>query len=70
MICFFLSLILVILIPVPANAYFDPGTGALLVQGLVGLFAACCLFYKRIINRIKTLLFSSKDDPSSEMRDK
>ncbi len=52
---YLLALLLICIIPNRAEAYFDPGTGALLVQGLVGIFATCFLFYKRIIQKIKSL---------------
>ncbi|MFL9845759.1 hypothetical protein [Flavobacterium rhizosphaerae] len=34
--------------------YFDPGTGALVVQVLAAAGAGIALFYKRIVNGIKS----------------
>lgn len=41
--------------------YFDPGTGALVVQLLVAVGAGVTLFYKRITTGIKSL-FGKKQD--------
>ena len=41
--------------------YFDPGTGALVVQLLVAVGAGVTLFYKKITTSIKSL-FGKKQD--------
>lgn len=41
--------------------YFDPGTGALVVQLLVAIGAGVTLFYKRITTGIKSM-FGKKQD--------
>ena len=41
--------------PSLAFAYVDPGTGALLVQGLLGVVAALSLFWRRVKNAIRSL---------------
>lgn len=41
--------------------YFDPGTGALVVQLLVAVGAGVTLFYKKITTGIKSL-FGKKQD--------
>jgi hypothetical protein len=38
-----------------AFAYVDPGTGALLVQGLLGALAAVSLFWRRVKNFLRRL---------------
>ena len=41
--------------------YFDPGTGALVVQLLVAAGAGIALFYKRIALKVKSL-FGKKEE--------
>lgn len=41
--------------------YFDPGTGALIVQLLVAVGASIALFYKRITTKIKSV-FGKKQE--------
>jgi hypothetical protein len=43
------------------SLYFDPGTGALVVQLLVAAGAAIALFYRRITNKIKSV-FGKKQE--------
>ena len=42
--------------------YFDPGTGALVVQALAATAAAVALFYNRITTKVKSL-FGKKQQP-------
>jgi len=42
--------------------YFDPGTGALVVQALAATAAAVALFYNRITIKVKSL-FGKKQQP-------
>lgn len=41
--------------------YFDPGTGALIVQGLAAAGAAVLLFYKRIVMTVRSI-FGKKQE--------
>jgi hypothetical protein len=41
--------------------YFDPGTGALVVQAVVAVGASVLLFYKRAVNGVKSV-FGKKAD--------
>jgi len=41
--------------------YFDPGTGALVVQALAATAAAGALFYKKIIMKVQSL-FGKKQE--------
>lgn len=41
--------------------YFDPGTGALVVQLLVAAGAGIALFYKKIVGKVKSL-FGKKEE--------
>jgi hypothetical protein len=43
-------------VPATAFAYVDPGTGMLLVQGLVALIGAVVVFVKNPIASIKSLI--------------
>ena len=43
-----------------ARAYFDPGTGSLLIQALVAMFGGCVLFFKEIKLRIKNFISKIK----------
>ena len=46
----------------PAHAYLDPGSGSMLLQVLLGGFAAVGVIAKLYWNRVK-LLFRDKDTP-------
>lgn len=41
--------------------YFDPGTGALVVQAVVAVGASVMLFYRRIVNGVKSV-FGKKQE--------
>ena len=57
---------LLLLAPGTALAYFDPGTGALIMQGLVGAVTFVVVFWGRLKLYIQS--FFSKDiDPSSSI---
>lgn len=48
----------------PASAYLDPGTGAILLQAIVGIVAAFIFYIKRpklLLERIKELFKKDKD---------
>ena len=45
--------------------YFDPGLGAMLIQGLVAAFAGFLLFSKGIIFKIKSFFGMTKKEDSS-----
>ena len=40
--------ITIVLSPVQAYAYFDPGTGSMLIQVAVGLLAGIAVFWRKI----------------------
>jgi hypothetical protein len=43
--------------------YFDPGTGALIVQFLAAAVAGVILFYRTVMHKIKSILgIKSKDE--------
>ena len=66
-----LALICVLVAPRPAHAYLDPGTGSLLLQGLIGAIAGGLLmvrlYWARLRTGVATLMGrrkSSNDDAS------
>ena len=48
--------------------YFDPGTGALIVQFLAAAVAAAALFYKTVIAKVKSL-FGIKSKEADDFMD-
>lgn len=48
----------------PAFAYLDPGTGSMLLQGLIGTIAAVATAGSLYWHRIK-MFFSKKTDPKN-----
>ena len=60
----FLVLYIILFVSKDAHAYFDPGTGTLIVQVLVGAIAAASLFSRRIYSKI--LKIFKKNDIEKE----
>jgi len=55
--CYLFLLLLQFCLPDPANAgYLDPGSGSILVQGII----ATCAFFGRIVARLKSLCSFSR----------
>ncbi|UOX33000.1 hypothetical protein LXD69_13250 [Flavobacterium sediminilitoris] len=50
------------------SLYFDPGTGALIVQFIVGAIAGITLFYKTLITKIKSF-FGVKNHGNDDFMD-
>jgi len=48
--------------------YFDPGTGALIVQFLAAAVAGVLLFYRTIVHKIKSI-FGVKDKKEDDFMD-
>jgi hypothetical protein len=48
--------------------YFDPGTGALIVQFLAAAVAGVLLFYRTIVHKIKSI-FGVKDKEEDDFMD-
>jgi hypothetical protein len=48
--------------------YFDPGTGALIVQFLAAAVAGVLLFYRTIVHKIKSI-FGIKDKEDDDFMD-
>ena len=49
----------------PAFAYFDPGTGSLLIQGLIGALAFAAIFWQQLKAKISSILSGNTHEPSS-----
>ena len=49
-----LGLILIV-DPITSNAYFDPGTGSLIIQALIGGLAAVTVFWGRVKSFVRSL---------------
>lgn len=49
--------------------YFDPGTGALVVQALAAVGASVALFYKKIALTFKSVFGKKKEDLMGDIDD-
>ena len=58
---------LLLALPLDAAAYIDPGTGSLILQGLIAAFAAAAFVIRGYWYRIKAL-FRRKDGPAATGR--
>ena len=60
-------------ISVPAHAYIDPGTGSLIVQGVIGAIAAASITAKLWWHKLKVLFMksstASKDSADNDPQD-
>lgn len=52
-------------LPASAEAYFDPGTGSLIIQALIGAMAAATVFWGQLKTYARSL-FSSQSKRASE----
>lgn len=59
-------LLLYIVIPNNAFAYFDPGSGSFLIQIFLAFFASCVVFFKNPITFIKNYLKQKKENKHKE----
>jgi hypothetical protein len=55
-ICGIIVLGILVIFSVPAYAYLDPGTGSLILQGIIGTIAAGFAFFSLFFQRIKKKL--------------
>lgn len=49
-----LVVIVALFFPTPAFAYFDPGTGSMLIQVVVGAVATVAVFWRKIKTAIRS----------------
>jgi hypothetical protein len=59
----------ILFIPAQAFAYFDPGTGSLLIQALVGSIAFMAVFWRQVKAYITRIFSRNMQNPSSSERD-
>ncbi len=59
-----LLLLILLLLPSPAFAYIDPGTGSLIFQALVAMLAGVLVFFNTL--KIKVLQWLGKLPPPEE----
>jgi len=53
-----------------AHAYIDPGTGSLMIQGLIAALASVAVFWRHIVARLKTFFGrQSGPDETTESSD-
>ncbi len=57
---------LILVFPFTIYAYFDPGTGSLVVQFLVAMFATFVIFYKNIKIKVKQMLGMKIEEEEEE----
>ncbi len=50
------------MISVPTYAYIDPGTGSLIVQGVIGAIAAAGITLKLYWHKLKIFFFKDKQE--------
>ena len=64
-----ISGLLLIAFPTSTNAYFDPGTGSLVIQALIGALAAVTVFWGQLKSYFRSLFSSQPDRRSSASSD-
>ena len=59
----YLTLIFIFVLEQNAYAYIDPGTGAVIIQALIGAVVAVTVFFGNIKKRLKKIFkFKNKDE--------
>ena len=53
--------LLVLVLPAPAHAYVDPGTGSVITTAILGLFAAVAYTFRKYMYRIKDYLICRRE---------
>lgn len=53
-------------VPVTAHAYLDPGTGSLILQGILGTVAAVAVTGRIYWHRLKRFFGLKKEEPAEE----
>ena len=61
-----LPIIALLLLPLPAMAYIDPGSGSAIMSAVVGFFVAVGLAIKTYWYKLKSLFSGSKDENSDK----
>ena len=63
-----LLLCLILIIPINAYAYIDPGSGSALITAILGFFAAIIYSFKKFFYNLKDK-FKSKSESESESKE-
>ncbi len=54
----------------PAYAYLDPGTGSLIIQGIIGTIAAAGFFFRSYLHKFWTMIRGkSTDEDATDPKD-
>ena len=64
----YLTLIFIFVLEKNAHAYIDPGTGGIIIQGIIGAVAAVSIFFGNIKKRLKKI-FKFKDKDKDKDKD-
>jgi hypothetical protein len=56
-----LQVLLLISFERPAKAYVDPGSGALIWQGMLAALVGSAFYFRRTVHRIKTRFFKTRE---------
>ena len=56
-----LTVLTLTLVPVPAFAYIDPGSGGAIISAIIGAIVACGLFLKSYWYKLKRFVIRKKD---------
>jgi hypothetical protein len=63
------ALIVLMALPTPALAYLDPGTGSMLLQGLIaligGILSTAVMYWRSVVSFIRSLFRGKKPHDSS-----
>ena len=65
----FLLLVLLSSTAFPAYAYLDPGTGSLIIQGIIGAFALAAATVTGWWDKVKSFLVKNNEEPASDHSD-
>ena len=60
---------ILLILPLPAYAYLDPGTGAMIIQAIVAVFAGAVFFIKSNWNKLRGIKQQGSDDEEKESVD-
>lgn len=61
---------LVVLIPKPAHAYIDPGTGSIVTTAILGFLAAIAYTFRKYMYRIKDFFSRKKGNDEVARRER
>ena len=62
-------IVIAALFPTPAYAYLDPGTGSIILQGLIASIAAVSSFFWLYWERLKSFFVKDKNENETSKKD-